>query len=256
VVSEPTGRTALPNQRRRSVLLSRLRPVGADCTQEAIVGELRRVILSGDVPPGAAIPVADVAQHFGVSHIPVREALKTLFAEQLVDHRRNFGYAVARLTWSELKELYIARGVLEGAALSSAVGLATVDDDLAAHQALAALDEAMRLDDYRAYHRESRRFHFALLEPCRMFRLLHMLRAVWNLTEAYQPMAHVSGSDRNRLHAEHRQMLAAFVARDAVALATLAAGHQHDLEESIDQLASHPEIFAGEPRKPEPAASP
>jgi DNA-binding GntR family transcriptional regulator len=246
----PTGGQAMPGQRRRSILLSALRPIGADSSQEAIVDELRRVILSGEVPPGTSIPVADVAQHFGVSHIPVREALKTLFAEQLVDHRRNFGYAVAKLTWAELKELYIVRGVLEAAAMARAVSLACVDDDLAAQQVLAALDEAMRLNDYRAYHRESRRFHFALLEPCRMHRLLHMLRSVWNVTEPYQPMVHVSGSDRDRLHAEHRQMLAAFVARDVAELTARAVEHQHDLEEAIDQLAGRSEMFAEAPRQP------
>lgn len=244
----PQPRGAAP--RRRSALLSRLRPLGTDSSQEAIVDALRTVILSGDVAPGTPIPVADVAQHFGVSHIPVREALKTLFAEQLVDHRRNAGYSVAKLTWEELRELYVVRGVLEAAALAGAVQLAAESDNDAARQALDALDEAMRLHDYRAYHRESRRFHFALLEPCRMYRLLHMLRACWNVTEPYQPMKHIAGADRTRLHAEHRAMLAAFVARDAGRLAELAAGHQHDLEESIEALPADSEMFAAGPPTP------
>jgi DNA-binding GntR family transcriptional regulator len=232
------------------VLLGRLRPLGADSSQEAIVEELRRVILSGEVAPGTPIPVAEVAQYFGVSHIPVREALKTLFAEQLVDHRRNAGYAVAKLTWGELKELYVVRGVLEATALASAVQLADAADDIAARRALDTLDAAMRVDDYRAYHRESRRFHFALLDPCRMYRLLHMLRSCWNVTEPYQLMAYIAGADRSRLHAEHRNMLAAFVARDATALIEIAAGHQHDLEASISALPVDAEMFAADRRRP------
>lgn len=100
-LSSATAPGARPSlEFRRSVLLSRLRPLTADTSQEAILDALRTVILSGEVPPGTAIPVADVAGHFRVSHIPVREALKALFAEQLVDHRRNAGYTVAKLTWS------------------------------------------------------------------------------------------------------------------------------------------------------------
>lgn len=248
-MSGPAGDRAVTGPRRRSVLLSRLRPPVAT-SHDALVDELRSVILSGDVPPGTPIPVADVAGHFGVSHIPVREALKTLAAEQLVDHRRNVGYAVTTLTWAELRELYVVRGVLEAAALAGAVAHAEAADDAAATAALAALDAAMRDQDFRAYHRESRRFHFALLEPCRMYRLLHMLRSVWNLTEPYQPMAHIADDERQRLHGEHGQMLAAFTARDAAALARLAEGHQHDLEVSIAGLSTDGDLFADADRRP------
>lgn len=233
------------------MLLSRLRPPGA-ASHDAIVDELRTVILSGDVPPGTPIPVADVASSFGVSHIPVREALKTLAAEQLVDHRRNAGYAVATLTWAELRELYTVRGVLEAAAMAGAVTHAQPADDDAATEALTALDEAMRCHDHRAYHRESRRFHFALLDPCRMYRLLHILRSVWNLTEPYQPMAHITDAARHRLHAEHGAMLAAFMARDGAALARLTESHQNDLEVSIAGLPADGRLFAdGDRRSPQ-----
>ncbi len=242
------GRTSA-DYRRRSGFFQSLRTLDAGSTQEAILDELRRVILSGEVPPGTSIPLAEVAQHFGVSHIPVREALKSLFAEQLVDHRRNAGYAVAKLTWAELRELYIVRGVLEGAALAGAVALADEADDVAAQQALDALDTALADDDFLAYHRESRRFHFALLEPCRMHRLLHMLMAAWNVTEPYQPMSHISASDRARLHAEHRRMLDAFAARDAPTLMSLATDHQRSLEESIEALPADADMFAISPRR-------
>jgi DNA-binding GntR family transcriptional regulator len=77
-----------------------------------------------------------------------------------------------------------------------------------------------------------------------MERLMSMLGAAWNLTEPHQPMALIDAGDRGRLHAEHHQMLSAFVARDAVALAALAAEHQHDLERSIGALAARDTVFA------------
>ena len=89
--------------------------------QQRIVDELRRVILDGAVPPGTPIPVGEVAELFKVSHIPVRESLKTLTAEGLVQHRPNAGYAVAQLTGSELAEMYIARETLESAAMAAAI---------------------------------------------------------------------------------------------------------------------------------------
>src|SRR6478752_8131531 len=123
----------MPGRPRRSVLISRLRgDLGDDPTgsgQQVILDELRRVILDGDAPPGTIIPVDEVADLFGVSRIPVRESLKTLIGEGLVDHRPRSGYTVAQLTLAELSEIYLLRGVLEQAAMTSALGAATASDD-------------------------------------------------------------------------------------------------------------------------------
>jgi len=215
--------------------------------QQAILDELRRAILSGQVPPGSPIPVDEAADLFGVSRIPIRESLKTLIGEGLVDHQPRAGYTVARLTLAELSELYIVRGVLERAALAAAVALADVQDDQRATAALDALDAAIRADDYLAYQRESRSFHVALMTPSRMHRLLHMVESVWNITEPFQPMAHITDLARGELHAEHREMLRAFLARDAAALQAAAGNHQHHLEESIAALPDDSGLFTGGP---------
>ncbi|MEV0127664.1 GntR family transcriptional regulator [Dactylosporangium sp. NPDC050688] len=95
--------------RRRSVLISRLagKPLGS--SQGVILDELRACILDGEVPPGSPIPVDGVAAAFGVSRIPVREALMTLIGEGLVDHRPHLGYQVARMTAQEFGEIYLVR---------------------------------------------------------------------------------------------------------------------------------------------------
>ncbi len=114
--------------RRHSALLFKLAVNRDGTSQQTIVDELRRVILDGGVPPGTPIPVGDVAELFGVSAIPVRESLKTLSGEGLVQHQPNVGYAVAQLTAGELAEMYIVRETLESAALAAAVNLATDAD--------------------------------------------------------------------------------------------------------------------------------
>jgi DNA-binding GntR family transcriptional regulator len=215
--------------------------------QQAILDELRRAILSGEVPPGSPIPVDEAADLFGVSRIPIRESLKTLIGEGLVDHQPRAGYTVARLTLAELSELYIVRGVLERAALAAAVAQADVQDDQRATAALDALDAAIRADDYLAYQRESRSFHVALMTPSRMHRLLHMVESVWNITEPFQPMAHITDLARGELHAEHREMLRAFLARDAAAQQGAAGPHQPHREESIAALPDDSGLFTGRP---------
>ncbi|NIL73991.1 hypothetical protein RhoFasB10_00069 [Rhodococcus sp. B10] len=226
------------------MLLDRLNISAPGSRQHAILDELRRVILSGDAPPTTPIPLNDVADMFGVSPIPVRESLKTLIGEGLVDHRPNLGYTVAQLTSAELCEMYIVREVLESAALATAVELATDDDRERAIIANKVLEQAITADDPREYHRRSREFHMALTRPSRMKRLLHMLEAAWNITEPVQPMVHVAGSDRVTLHSDHRQMLDAFLGRDAAALSTIAQYHHGRLNTVISSIPADTGLLA------------
>ncbi len=227
-----------------SALLAILKSDRPGLSQQAILDEIRRAILSGGVPPGSPIPVDETAEVFGVSRIPIRETLKTLIGEGLVEHRPRAGYTVASLTVEEFREIYVVRGVLEMAALKAAVGNAETEDDRRATRALHALDQALAAEDHPAYQRESREFHLALVSPSRMPRLLHMIELVWNLTEPIQPMKHISDDHRDQLHAQHSDMLQAFADRDAAALLAAARRHLDDLEAVVADLPTETGLFA------------
>ena len=79
-----------------------------------------------------------------------------------------------------------------------------------------------------------------------MRRFVGMVESAWNLTESYRPMALLSEDDRERLHADHGEMLSAFVARDAPSLLSCAATHHQRL---LDAVAAIPpgDAFADEP---------
>lgn len=203
---------------------------------EVIRDELRAVILAGPARPGVPINVDDVARRFGASRIPVREALKTLIGEGLVDHEPRAGYRVAQLTRTELAELYVVREALESAALSAAVVSATAEDDVAVAAAHDALTGAIQEHDARGHHVHSRRLHFALAGPCRMRRLLGMLESAWNITEPLQPMAHVSHEMTSALHDDHRVMVEAFHTRDAAGLLAASSAHYRRLQEVVAGL--------------------
>jgi DNA-binding GntR family transcriptional regulator len=238
----------MPGPRRRSILLARLADRAVGTPQSVLLDELRAIILDGPVPPGSAIPVDAVAAAFGVSRIPVREALMTLIGEGLVDHRPNAGYRVAMMTAPEFAEIYLVREALETAGLRAAVELACAEDDEQARAALGALDRAVQAYDGRLYHRESRRFHLALIRPCRMSRLLHMLDLAWNQTEPLQPMSQLDGVERSLLHADHAGMLAAFCDRDPERLTAVFAAHHHRLQAAIGALPQDTGLFEPEHR--------
>jgi DNA-binding GntR family transcriptional regulator len=209
-----------------------------DGPQSTILDELRRVILAGAVPPGTPIPVGEVAEIFKVSHIPVRESLKTLTGEGLVQHRPNAGYSVAQLTASELAEMYIVRETLESAAMAAAVVNATDADRDHLAEVHHTLEQTLKFDDAQAYHRQSRQFHMALSRPSRMLRLVHMLESAWNITEPVQLMVHVEPGQRTLLHDDHRLMLTAFLQGDAQTLLSIAAAHNKRLNTVVASLST------------------
>jgi len=202
-------------------------------SQALVLEELRAAVLSGRVRPGAPIPVDDVAARFSLSAIPVREALKTLVAEGLVEHRVRGAYVVARLTREELAELYVVRASLEKAAIGASVARATDEDVEVAARALRELEAATARGGMADHHRWSRRFHLALLSPCQMQRLLRMFEGAWNVTEPGRPMSHASASATEALAADHVEMLGAFAARDAGALTALTDLHYGRLQDVV-----------------------
>lgn len=222
--------------RRQSGIVSLLVCEGSYATGPQVLLELRRVIASGAVPPGSPIPLDDVAAFFGVSLIPVREALKTLLGEGLLEHLPRLGYTVTALSPAELDELYVVRGALEAAALESAALQSTPVDHARATAIHEQLVEAVAARDAAGFQRASREFHEALLAPCRMPRLLHMLDIAWNLTEPVQTMMRVTEDERGQMRTDHQVMLDAFVARDAARLREVSGEHHDRLTACIARL--------------------
>ena len=90
-------------------------PGGQGSIQDVIEAELRERILVGDIEPGGRINVRQLEQHFGVSHIPIREAIHRLEAEGLVVNVPRRGAIAAGVSLKELDEIYDLRRILEPA---------------------------------------------------------------------------------------------------------------------------------------------
>lgn len=214
-----------PAPRRRSIFTARLTRSTGSGEKPRVLADLRAAIIAGAEPPGTAIPIDEVARFFGVSPIPVREALKILLGEGLVEHVPNVGYSVATLTSEELAELYEVRHALETVALRAAVARSGPEDRAAAERAHRETTAAMKTHHDAAFHRASRDFHVALLRPSGMVRLLSMHELAWNMTEAFRPMSRVAATLRADLCRDHGEILATYSARDVAG--TLRASARH-----------------------------
>src|SRR3954447_7631810 len=105
--------------------------------QDVVLASVREAILSGVLEPGARLRQEELADLFGTSRIPVREALRALEYEGLVRSEPHRGFTVTSLDADDVDEVYDLRIVLETHALRLALPLLT-DEDLAELEALYA----------------------------------------------------------------------------------------------------------------------
>jgi DNA-binding GntR family transcriptional regulator len=203
--------------------------------QEAVLAELRTMIATGELSPGAPIRQVPLAQALGVSRVPVREALKVLQAEGQAAYSPHRGYVVATLDPTELRECYRIRELLEAEAVRVSIPRLSTVDHLEA--ALSEVESAGCAGDLVALAAANRRFHFCLYEPSGMPRLVSLIRTLWDATDPYRSRYFTEPANRHAINAEHRAVLAAVRAGDVDRAVTLLDEHRsHALHTLTAQL--------------------
>ncbi len=136
----------------------------------AITASLRAAIVSGEIPAGERLIESDLAERFGVSRGPVRDALAELERTGLVELQARKGSFVRSLTADDVDEVYSLRIALESLAIGRAVGHGIGVDRLAS--LLDDLEAANRRTDRAAIGRADMALHRALVEGAQHRRLL------------------------------------------------------------------------------------
>lgn len=202
--------------------------------QEAVLAEIRRAIVSGELKPGQPIRQEVVAERLGVSRVPVREALKILQGEGQVEYQPHRGYFVTRLDLDDLREVYRIRQLLETEAARLSVPAFTGADVRALSVAARDVDRAGDIQDCVAMSAANRRFHFMLVEGAGMARLTHLVRILWDATDVYRSFYYTDVSNRYRVRAEHAGIVKAAAAHDLEGVIQLLDDHR---QHAIDQIA-------------------
>ncbi|MEQ9638673.1 MAG: GntR family transcriptional regulator [Alphaproteobacteria bacterium] len=203
-------------------------PAPAASLADRIAEAIAERIVRGDLDPDMPIRQDHVAAEFGASHVPVREAFRKLEAQGLVVAAPRRGVRVAPLDPASVIEVIEMRAALETLALRHAIPN-LVDADLAA--ASRALVDGEVSDDIAVWEAANRRFHRALMAPCRMPRLLAAIDDFHRASARYLFATWQGLHWQPRSDAEHRAILDACRARNveaataATARHILAAGH-------------------------------
>ena len=208
--------------------------------QDAVLAALRDDIRAGRLAPGDQVVQEALAERYGVSRVPLREALKTLETEGQVVYHPHRGYFIAELSVADLMEVYRLREILEAEAIRAAVPLLGDDDvDTLAEMAL-DIDEAAERGDLAEVTARNRRFHFALYDAAGMPRLSRLLRQLWEATEAYRSLYFQEPVNRTRVAKEHAAMVKALRARDAERVVQLHDQHRNSAVAAVRHMLPSP----------------
>jgi DNA-binding GntR family transcriptional regulator len=188
---------------------------------------LRRLILSGDLAPGAVLPQAALASTIGISTTPLREALRRLKQEGLVDLDAHRDARVRPLDAAEARDLLELRGSLDPLAASLAAQRRTEADLAEARDALDGL-EVLSERPSAAQLESHHRFHAAIHRASHNALLVEILDGLWVKTDRYRRHGLEAGrsdEEREARATEHRQLVEAVRDGDAATAAELMRRH-------------------------------
>ncbi|UVK88622.1 GntR family transcriptional regulator [Pseudomonas sp. B21-051] len=218
-------------------------PIPAHLARSIIEETLRSAILDGRLPCGTALRQQDLADLFGVSRMPVREALRQLEAQELLSVTTHKGAVVAPLIQGDATETYELRILLESEAMRQSIPLLTSADH--AHAA-GYIEELETQHDYSEIGRLNRLFHMALYSKAPNKRLLRLVEDGLNEEERFLRF-NLEAMGLGKLSQEdHRAMLQAVIERDVELSVKLLTHHLNRGVEVITRFLASP---AGQSRK-------
>ena len=190
--------------------------VGSGSIQGRVAADIRRRIIHGDIEPGAPLSEMALAEEFGVSRTPVREALKQLQTEGLVEIRPKVGTFVTVPSRREIMELFEMKELLEGAGARLLAQRGRVPETERLQQNVREADEAVATGDLDRYAKLVEEFHDLLIIGADNTKLESHYRTLMNQL-AYARLVQTSLSQPGRpmqSDREHHMVLELILAKD------------------------------------------
>ncbi|MGH6617990.1 MAG: GntR family transcriptional regulator [Alphaproteobacteria bacterium] len=190
-----------------------------------VVSGIRDMIIEGELTPGPRISERALCDRFGVSRTPLREALKVLASEGLVELTPNRGARVIPLTEQDAEDMFEVMGTLEG--LAGELATQQITDEQIAE--LKALHYQMALHHTRRelmpYFRLNQEIHRKIFEIGRNKTLISVYRGLAGRIRRPRYLANISLARWAEALKEHEAILAALEARNGQALGGILKDH-------------------------------
>jgi DNA-binding GntR family transcriptional regulator len=187
---------------------------------ERAYSSLRREILEGALEPGAKLRTEELRQRYKIGASTLREALTRLLGEALVTAEGQRGFRVAPISVDDFSDLTNVRKMIETEALRQAM---IAGDDawesrvVAAYYRLSKIEERIRDEPEplaQPFEERNREFHFALISACPSIWLHRIYGLLYQQSERYRRISLVNRVMPRDVHAEHKAIFEAVLARD------------------------------------------
>jgi DNA-binding GntR family transcriptional regulator len=203
--------------------------------QEAIINEIRHMILSGDLSPGDRMVQDELAQRFGVSRTPIREALSRLAQEGLVNLSSYKGASVAKISIDNLVDIYSVRIALESHA--TYLTALNANDQFIENlsRKMDAMGKAFRTKDFEQLVISHNEFHLEIYKAAERPLLYDLILRYLGLCNPYQRMSLSMGRGAKDPIGEHHDIIQILQFQEADSAASLMRNH---LEMTMLELQS------------------
>lgn len=212
-------------------------PIARRSLHDEIVGRVRDLIIDGTLAPGTRIHEGQLGATLGVSRTPLREALKFLASEGLIELVATRGAVVRRFSAKDVRDMLDVLGVLEAFAARLACGVADAADIARVRQLHDAMAEHFAAGDRLEYFKLNQQIHSAILQLSGNAALADAHAAIQSRLKRIRYIGNRETRNWSDALAEHERMIRALEARDGEALGAVLIEHmEHTWERVKDTL--------------------
>ena len=208
----------------------------ANLKSQAIYLALRERILSNDIAPGTHLVMRDVANRYDASDIPVREALRMLERDGLVETAPYRGARVTQLTAKEVEETYFVRSHLESVATGLAAERITDAELTRLDELMNEMQAAVDAGDGPTFSNVNRDFHRTIVAGCGNDMLVELTMDIWQRHSGFQRVFRMDPERPATSQREHEGIMAALRDHDAERASKLALLHKLSVRDSVSTL--------------------
>ncbi|WP_419818121.1 GntR family transcriptional regulator [Glaciibacter flavus] len=203
---------------------------------DLVTAEIRRAVLTGALAAGEQFSIRDLALQLGVSHIPIREALRRLESQGLIVLRQARSAAVAPLSIADMEAIYRLRTVIELPLAGTSAGRHSPEQVTRLHELL----ETSRDHDPERAWQAHYDLHAALVHPAANEWDERVLHTLWFATERYSHLVfdptQITEEERAYRYGRHKVLVDAALAGDAAAMSAALDEHLSTNRERIREF--------------------
>jgi len=212
---------------------------------ERVFEQIQTAVVKGDIAPGARISEQYLADRFGVSRGPLREAMRRLEARKLIKKIPHAGATVVDLSLEELIEIYQVRESLEALACKLAAQEMTEEEIAELKQVLQKHEQQNELQEGIGYYQKEGDldFHYRIVQGSKNQVLIDLLCGdLYHLVRMYRYQFSTSSSRPKKAFLEHHRIIEAIESRDSEMAEILMKRHIASSRENVEQRLANERI--------------